>query len=115
MPVKHVTMLTMLQKRIKAADTEIPTRFFYNSGCKNVKKLHDTLSRKSGNRERYVQRCGNINVIVKHKEGKSRTSFVKRDVSTQINTTNRFMPLQSNIESSDISLIHVGDNFEKKT
>ena len=96
------------KKRIRAADNELQTRFFYNSECKNLISLHDRLKSKKKSCI-YVESKGDISTVICHRKGKSSTSKIQNLQQVEISCTNRFASLADSCNSQQEG----SDNVEK--
>ena len=104
------------KKSIRAADNEIQTRFFYNSGCRNLISLHDKLKskRKTCN---YVKIEGEISTVIRHKKGKSSTLKIQKVENVGVRCTKRFASLANISDSHAVECHDIGNSskyFNKK-
>ena len=71
LPQKCSQQSFSLKKRIKAAvESKVVSRYFYNSDCKNIEKIHENLVMRKKSCEHYVLDKGFAKVLIKHKKVK---------------------------------------------
>ena len=87
----------------------VNTRYFYNSKCTDLVALHSSIEKKKRRVVQYVKNVGCVNVLVKHRKGKSSTKRQKETVCDSIVCSNRFDQLyveDGNYQFSN----HISDN-----